>query len=151
MTIKRAAAAALLCLPALNGCLSYAAVSPADVPPAPAEVQVLLTRPMDFPVTDLTVRDVVRVRGEVISADSAWLRLSAYGLRSQSGFGYQAAGETVHIPRPQVAQLQRRRVDLARTGLMAAAFAGATVVLAALTGGLDLGGSGGGRPDPLPR
>ena len=57
--MKRAAAAALLCLPVLNGCLSYAAISPADVPPAPAEVQVLLTRPMDFAVTDLTVRDVV--------------------------------------------------------------------------------------------
>jgi hypothetical protein len=151
MTFKRAVAAALLCLPALNGCLSYAAISPADVPPAPAEVQVLLTRPMDFAVTDLTVRDVVRVRGEVISADSTWLRLSAFGLRSQSGFGYQAAGETVQIPRPQVASLQRRRVDPARTGLMTAAFAGATLAIAVLTGGLDLGGGGGGRPGPVPR
>jgi len=149
--MKRAVAAALLCLPALNGCLSYAAISPGDVPPARAEVQVTLTRPMDFAVTDLTVRDVVRVRGEVISADSAWLRLSAFGLRSQSGFGYQAAGETVQIPRPQVAALQRRRVDPARTGLLAAAFAGATVAIAALTGALDVGGGGGGRPGPPPQ
>lgn len=150
MTIKRAVSAGLLCVLGLNGCLSYGAVSPAEVPPAPTEVQVLLSRPMDFPVTDLTVRDVVRVRGEVISADSAWLRLSAYGMRAQTGFGYQARGETVQIPRQQVVGLQRRRVDPARTGLLALAIAGATLGVAALSGALE-GGGGGNRPPPVPR
>jgi hypothetical protein len=148
--MKRAVSTLLLCVIALNGCFSYGAVPPAQVPPQMAEVRVHLSRPMDVPVTNVTVRDVVQVTGEMIGADSASLRLSAFGLRSATGYGVAAAGETVRIPRDAVAGLQRKRMDPARSALLAGVLAAASLGLAALTGTLELGRGDGPTP-PNPR
>ena len=145
--MMRPVSAVLLCTFVLNGCFSYAAVPPAEVPPQTAEVRVNLSRPMDFPISDVTVRDVVQVSGEVIAVDSAWLRLSAYGLRSQTGYGVQATGETVQIPRASVVGVQRRKMDAVRSSLVAGAVLGVGLLVAGLTGVLE-GGRGGGGPAP---
>ena len=146
--MKRAVCAVLLCTLALNACFSYRAVPPAEVPPQATEVRVQLSRPMDFPISDITVRDVVQVTGEVVGADSSWLRLSAYGLRAQTGYSVPVSGETVQVPRGQVVGLQRKKMDAARSVGLGAALVAGTLVVAAISGGLDFGRGGSPRPPP---
>ena len=146
MSKTRRVAGLLPCL-LLGACFEYAPVAPASTPPPATEVRVRLSRPMNFPITDVTVRDVVELQGEVVAgvADSTF-RLSVFQLRSQTGYGVDAAGETVEFPRPAVVQLAQRRLSPLRSALLAGLVAAGGVAMAAT--GVVGGGSGGGGGGP---
>jgi len=128
----------------LGACYEYAPVAPASVPPQASEVRVRLSRPMDFPISDVTVRDVVELRGEVAAVEDTTFRLSVFGLRSQTGFGVDAAGETVAFPRTAVAGLSRKRISPWRSTVFGALVAAGAVAIRAtgVVGGAA--GNGGG-------
>jgi hypothetical protein len=143
----RSGAMWLLCAVGLGGCFSYADIPPASAPPQAAAVRVRLTRPMDFPISDVTVRDVVQLDGEVVEVRDTAMRLSVFGLRSQSGFGQLARGETVVFRRDAVVGLQQKRLSPLRSGLVAAlivaaAFAVKESGVVSVSGGGPGGGGG---------
>ena len=128
----------------LGACYEYAPVAPASVPPQASEVRVRLSRPMDFPISDVTVRDVVELRGEVAAVEDTTFRLSVFGLRSQTGYGVDATGETVAFPRTAVVGLSRKRISPWRSTVFGALVAAGAVAIRAtgVVGGAA--GSGGG-------
>lgn len=144
-TPTRALAAALAL--ALGACVEYAPASAAAPPPAPSQVRVRLARPIDVPIRDVTVRDVVELQGEMIGTRDSTLRLSVFGLRSGTGFTTAAEGETVALPTANVAEIGRRRLSPLRSGIAAALLVGLGVALGAsgiVTGtGATPGGHGG--------
>jgi hypothetical protein len=117
--IKRTIGAVLLGTFALNGCFTYRSVPPAAVPAQGTPVQVQLSRAMDFPIRDVTVRDVAVITGEVVSASADSLRLSAYRLRSVTGYTVEASGETVTVPRELVVGIEQRTLSSSRSGILA--------------------------------
>ncbi|HEX8905523.1 MAG TPA: hypothetical protein VF771_11805 [Longimicrobiaceae bacterium] len=127
----RSISALLLCAMALGGCYSYAPVSPATTPPPAADVRVRLSRPMDFPINDVTVRDVVELQGEVVQAQDTSMQLSVFGLRSQTGYGVDASGETVTFPRTAVVGLARKRISPLRSALFGVLLAGGALAVRA--------------------
>jgi hypothetical protein len=144
MDRMRSVSALLLGTLALGGCFSYAPVSPAATPPPATAVRVRLSRPMDFPISDVTVRDVVELQGEVVQSPDTAMMLSVFGLRSQTGYGVDASGETVAFPRSAVAGLAQKRISPWRSAVFGALIvAGAVAVKATgVTGALS--GNGGG-------
>jgi hypothetical protein len=138
----RSVAALLLATFALNGCFAYVSQQGLQAPPQGTEVRLLLSRPLDVPVTSVTVRDVVQLSGEVVGADSSLLRLSAYGLRTAVGYGVLANGETVQVPLNQLGGIQRRRMDPLRSSLVAGAVLGAGLLVAGISGSFSSKGRG---------
>ena len=132
------------CCLLLAACFEYAPVAPASVPPQSSEVKVRLSRPMDFPINDVTVRDVVELQGEVAGVRDTTFRLSVFGLRSQTGYGVDARGETVEFPSTAVVGLSQRRISAWRSALLGGVVVAGAVALNA-TGIVGTGGGPGGR------
>jgi hypothetical protein len=126
----------------LGACYEYAPVAPASVPPQASAVRVRLSRPMNFPISDVTVRDVVELQGEVAAVQDSTFRLSVFGLRSQTGFGVDAAGETVEFPRTAVVGLSQKRISPWRSTVFGALLAAGAVAIRAT--GVAGGGGGAG-------
>ncbi|HEX8210775.1 MAG TPA: hypothetical protein VF584_11410 [Longimicrobium sp.] len=144
----RPVATALLCLPVLNGCFAYAPAAGGD-PPAPSRVRVLLTRPMDVRLTNVTANNVAVAEGEVVSTTRDTLTISALWLRAGTGYEFPGAGETVRIPREQVGRIETRRFSAARSVGVAVLSVGLGALLFAGVGKLTgSGDGGGGRPNP---
>jgi hypothetical protein len=128
---------------ALSGCYSYVPVAPSAAPPPATPVRVHLSRPMDFPIQDVTVRDVVDLQGEVVQAQDTSMQLSVFGLRSTTGYNVDANGETVSFPRQSVVGLAQKRISPVRSALFAAILvAGAVAVRATGIGGDASGNNG---------
>jgi hypothetical protein len=137
----------LPCLLLLGACYEYAPVAPASVPPQASAVRVRLSRPMDFPISDVTVRDVVELQGEVAAIQDTTFRLSVFGLRSQTGYGVDATGETVEFPRTAVVGLSRKRISPLRSTVFGALLAAGVVAMrvTGVVGGGDGAGTGPGN------
>lgn len=140
----RAVAALLLPLVVLNGCYTF--VPTQEVPSQGARVQVHLSKPQDVRLADVTANDVVLISGEVARVDSAALILSAYTLRSQSGYENIGRGESVGLLRENIAGIRRRKISPLNTaGLIAIGVAlGVAVGVALAEAGNQ--GEGGGSP-----
>ena len=132
----------LPCLLLLGACFEYAPVAPASVPPPATPVRVRLSRPMNFPISDVTVRDVVELQGEVVGVRDTTFRLSAFQMRSQTGYGVDASGETVEFPSTAVVGLATRRISPWRSALFGVLLAAGGVAVAA--SGVAGGGPGAG-------
>lgn len=141
--IRPTAFVLLLCT-LLNGCFTYAPTQ--SVPDRATRVRVLLSSPTDFRLTDFTANEVVVAEGELIRADGEELVLSALDLQARSGYEFAGKGETLTIPRSNVASIQTKRISVARSVLLAGAL---VVVMTAMErligvgGGGDDGGGGG--------
>ena len=144
----RGVSAGLLLAAGLNGCFAYAPVNGA-MPSPGARVKVALETPQEVRTGDLTANDVVEVTGELVSADSAALTLSAFQLISRSGYEHLASGETTRVPRLNVSAVQVNRINPLRTAAMAglALLGGALFVsqIAPPRGGGGPGDGGGGK------
>jgi hypothetical protein len=126
----------------LTGCYGYMPVQGTSVP-AGSTVRARLSTPGEFRLTEISASNVDELSGEVIRADADTLALSAFWLRSRSGLEHLAAGETVAIPRTQVAEIEQRRISWVRTiGLASAASIAGALILGAITG---YGNGGNGR------
>ena len=114
----RPVAAVALLVFALNGCFSYVPLNGAA--PAPGtRVRVDLQTPQPVVSGDVTANDVVSLIGEVVSADSVTLVLSATQLTTRTGYEHVGRGETARLPRANVARISQNRLSPVRTALVA--------------------------------
>jgi hypothetical protein len=131
-----------------TGCYSYRNATGLSLGQGTA-VRAYLNTPTDFRLTDISVNNTTVVDGEIVRQATDTLIISVFSLRSQTGFSVPAVGETLKIPTERIAQVDRKRLDPVRTGLLAGAAAAASVLLFAVldVGGFG-GGGGGGKPVP---
>lgn len=113
----RGAAAGLLLALSLNGCFAYAPVNGA-MPSPGSRVKVALDSPQEVRTGDITANDVVEVTGELVSADTAALVVSAFQLTSRSGYEHLASGETTRVPRLNISTVRVNRISPLRTAAM---------------------------------
>lgn len=143
------AAAALLLAAFLSACTTYVP-APAEPMPMGTRVRARLDRPLDVPLHDLTANNVVRVDGEVVHVDADRVVLSAFTIATSGGFELLADGQTVTIPRRDLAGLERKKVALLSTALGVGLGVLAVVLVDAAArqfgGGGDSGGTGTGQP-----
>lgn len=143
----RRAALSLSALLLLSACYSYAPVE-GPAPERGARVRLHLTEPRDVRLTNVTGNEIVLVSGELVRMAGDTAVVSASSLRARSGYEFIAAGETLRIPRSEIALLQHRRLSPARSGLLAGAVALGTTLLGSVVqasggdGGLPGGGQG---------
>lgn len=147
MATKRPVAAALLLCLLLNGCFTYAPTQ--STPGRAARVRVALASPADFRLTEYTANEVVVADGELVRADDREVVLSATRLQARSGYEFVGHGETLTIPRSNVASLQRKRIAPLQSVLLAGAVAAVVVLTTQLFEALN-GGGGGGEKPPAP-
>lgn len=138
-------AAALL----LNACTTYVPAPAAPIPMG-TRVRVLLNRPTDVPLRDVTANRVVSIDGELVRADADRVVLSAFTVVTAGGLEFLSAGETVSFPRGDVAALQKKKIALLSSALFVGGTVLAVILLDAaarqLTGGGDDAGTGTGQP-----
>lgn len=114
----RPVAVLLLVVFVLNGCYTY--VPTQEIPDRGARVRVQLSQPQDVRLSEVTANDVVTISGEVARLDSSAVVLSAYVLRSASGYENVARGESVGILRENIAAIRQSRISPLNTaGLVA--------------------------------
>jgi hypothetical protein len=92
-----------------------------------------------------------RLRGTVVSADSAGLRLAVQAVENTRGEPTDWNGEQVRIPRQYVERMQERRLSVGGTGILGGAVAASLIAAYELFGGKStaqgpLGGGPGGTP-----
>lgn len=124
----------------LSACYSYAPVQGA-APERGSRVRLHLTEPRDVRLMNVTGNEVVVVSGELIRMSADTALVSAYSLTSRSGYEFIATGETVRVPRSEIAFIQRRRISPLKSGLLAGAVAlGTSLIAAAVESGDGDGG-----------
>ena len=142
-TMKRLVSVVLICSTA--ACYSYVPVG--DVSPEPGkEVRAHLSPARDFPIGELTVRDVTEVEGTVFRASQDTLVVWTDWLHSMLGTRYGAHGNVYYVPRTEVPRLEVRRLHPAKTILALGIVVGAGISV--FTFAVDTGG--GGIPEPQP-
>lgn len=144
---------AALFVGSLAACYKYV---PVHANPAPHElrqgtaVRVQLSEPGQFKLTELIADNVFVVDGELVRVDQDALVLSAFWLRTGTGYEHKGIGETVIIPLETIAALERKAVSFWKTAGLAGGWVALSVLgIVALTSGGE--GSPGGGPPPPPQ
>lgn len=128
LKLWRPAALLLLVTFVLNGCYTYFPTQ--QIPDRGAKVRLELAQPQDVRLSEVTANDVVNLQGELAQVDSNRVVLSAFVLRSQSGYENIGRGESVSILRQNIASIRQSRISPLNTaGLVAIG-----VVIGVLTG-----------------
>jgi hypothetical protein len=138
----------LLLLFSLNGCYAYRPTY--ELQRRASEVRVRLSAPQDFRLIHLTASDVALVDGEVIRMGADSVLLSARWLKARSGYEFPGSGETVGVPRSNVAIIEKKHISPFRTALAL----GGVGVIYGLTSVLVRNTGGGGRDrerQPVPQ
>jgi hypothetical protein len=97
-------------------------------------------------LSNLTANDVVLIEGEMIRAGADSVLVSARWLQARSGFDFSGTGETVRVPRINVAAIEQKRISLLKTAALTAGLVLTVGVASALT---LRGGESSGR-EPIP-
>lgn len=130
-------AAGLLLAAFLNGCYTFAPVG-TETPNRATQMRVFLSSPRDIRLTRYTVNNVTEVDGELVSLSDSTVVLSVGRVVAQSGDDELGNGETVSLPRAQVASLERKKVSVLRSLIVVAGVA----IVAVLAGvGFSQGGA----------
>jgi len=128
-------------------CYSYVPVG--NVAPEPGkEVRAHLSPARDFPIGELTVRDVTEMEGTVFRATADTLVVWTDWLHSMLGTRYGANGSVYYVPRTEVPRLEVRRLHPAKTILALGIVVGAGISV--FTFAVDNGGGGIPPPPPPP-
>jgi hypothetical protein len=131
-----------------SGCFAYAPLNGANPLPAQgSSVRAHLSEPGAFSLSDVTANNVIRVDGEVVQWDPDQLVLSAWWMRSRSGLEHKGVGETVLIPRSDIATLEHKQIAPGRTVAFVAAVVGFVLLIGSQFGG---GGADEGPGPPPP-
>jgi hypothetical protein len=125
-----------------SSCFSY---TPLQNEPARQgkRLRVQLSTPRDVRLTNVTANEVVTVDGELVRFAPDTATLSVWMLKARSGYEFIGTGETVSLPRRDIAAVEERRLSILRSAAVAAA-AGLAIVLIERA----IGGSGGGGKEP---
>lgn len=145
----RATAAVLLAAFLLSGCYTYVPTG-MTLPAQGKPVRVFLSTPQDVRLSDLTANDVVVIDGELIGTSDEQVALSAWWVKSRSGYETLGQGETVTIPLSHLEGVRQKRLSVLRTAAVTGlAFLVSTVTIAyvARGGGEPGPGDNGGRSD----
>jgi hypothetical protein len=102
-----------------------------------------------FELSAVTVRNIDRVEGEMVSRSDQQLILSATWLQAATGNGFAGQGWTVYIPAGNVRGLEQKRVSLWRSAALVGGIVGGTLLgWKAIGLGPNSGSSGGGPGQP---
>ena len=115
---------ALVLLPALAGCYTYAAADGGDVRVS-EQVRVHLTREGTLALPDLAGREGPVLDGAVVDATASTLELRVPVVVRQEGFLQSALGQNVVLPLNQIDRIERRRLSRSRTGMVVLGTVGA--------------------------
>jgi hypothetical protein len=148
---SRAVAAGVLLAvaPAATGCYSFVPVGAAEPRPEVGhQVRAYLNQPDRVRLQHVTAENVVQVNGELVEWDNGRLLLSAFWVKSASGFEYNALGETVSLRDNDLERVEAKTINIPVTvGVTAVAVAGA-ILLGAAFGTFGSSGDDGGQPPP---
>lgn len=138
---------ALVLLFSLTGCFTYV---PAPIVPLERgqRVRVHLSSSEEFRLSNVTVNDVVAIKGEAVSLGPDVLALSAWELQSGTGFEHVASGETVRIHRDRIAAFERYELSTTRSVLLTGGVIIAGLLLGLTAREMSSGGGGSGGPPP---
>lgn len=125
-----------------SSCFSYATLQ-SDPVRQGKRLRVQLSTPRDIRLTNVTANDVVTVDGELVRFAPDTATLSVWMLKARSGYEFIGTGETVFLPRRDIAAVEERRFSILRSAAVAAA-AGLAIVLIERA----IGGSGGEGREP---
>jgi hypothetical protein len=128
-------AGAACCL--LAGCYSYRPMPAVDavVPTPGTQVEARLTT---AGAADLALQvgpDVLRVQGQVVSADSSGVTLAVTRVETARHIGSDWKGEHVLLPRADIASLRTRKLSVGATALFGGLAGGGLAAAFALIGG----------------
>ena len=114
------------------GCYSYIPAEAGVTPPG-EQVRVYVTQEALTRMGELPIDQSSVLNGVLIRTESTNLVVRLPVARRQTGFNMEILGQDVFIPRDQVLQLQRRRMNRGMTGLLTvagtAALAGLVVMI----------------------
>jgi hypothetical protein len=112
-------------------------------------VRVRLSEPLEVELMDLTANNATLLDGEVVRWDDESLILSVWWVEAMGGLEFRGVGETVEVPRDQIAELEERKISVFQTvGLAALLVAGMVLIGSAFSGA---GSSGEDGEDPPPQ
>ena len=101
----------------VTGCYHYVPLDPGFTKQG-HPVQVRLKEPASFPVGDLTVHNVVLVRGEIVRREGSDFVLSAFWMESSSGVEYPGEGRTIRIREEATISVEGKEFSRLRSGAM---------------------------------
>ncbi len=148
---RTVAAGVLLAMaPAATGCYSYVPLDAAEPRPEIGhQVRAYLNQPDRVRLQHVTAENVIQVNGELVEWDNGRLLLSAFWVKSASGFEYNALGETVSLRDNDLNRVETKKINIPVTvGVVAVAVAGA-ILLGSAFGTFGSGNEGGGQPPPV--
>ena len=110
----------------LSGCFRYVPTR-LEVTPAGEDVRLMVTRQGAFELSEVTgVSATVPVlRGALVRVEDRTVLLRIPLENQQIGIHTEALGQTIRVPAEEILSVERRELDGARTGLLAAASAAA--------------------------
>ena len=141
----RAAAAGLLGL--LSGCYNYLPLTTPQPQPG-TRVAADLTDSGTAVLARYLGPNVGSVDGRLLTFTGQDLGLSVLVVRNRNGIEHYWKGETVTLPRGDIATVRERKLSIGRSVLLFAAGVGGSVALMAAFGVINVGSSGSGNPPP---
>lgn len=138
----------IVLIASIAGCYSYVPAEPGRIPPR-SDVRAYVTAGQAARLDPLVVRDERIVEGELLENGAADLLLLVPVARDVPGARVESLHQRVLVSSADIVQLERRRLDRTRTGLLIAGGAALVggVLITQLTG--DSGGNTS-MPGPSP-
>ncbi len=136
----------LLPLVAILLCGCYVNV-PLSTAPDPGErVRVSLTDQGSVDLAQYLGRNIGSVDGRLVNGNDSTLTLSVIQVSTRAGEDEFWKGETVKLPRRNIATVEGRKLSFWRSGLIASALVGGLAIIA----GSGIGGNSGGKTTQPP-
>lgn len=143
----RARTAALALLGFLSGCYNYLTLT-TPAPQPGARVAVELTDSGTAALARYLGPDVGSVEGQLVTVSDQAVQLSVVAVRGRNGIEHYWKGETVTLPRGDIARLRERRLAIGRSVFLGLASVGGSIALLEAFGVFSSGSSSSGQPPP---
>jgi len=132
---------------ALSGCYNYVVLTTPDPQPG-TRVTAELTDSGAVTLASYLGPNVSAVDGQVISLSGQDLLVSVVSVRHRDGVEDYWKGESVTVPRGDIASLRERKLAVGRSAFVIGGGVGAAVALLRAFGVVGSGSSPGGQPPP---
>ena len=131
----------------VSGCYNYRSLTTLDPQPG-TRVSADLTDSGTAALVNALGPGVGTVEGQLLTVTPREVGLSVVAVRNRSGVEHYWKGETVMLPRGDIATLRERRFALGRSVFLGLAGVGASVALLEAFGVINSGSSSTGQPPP---